>query len=645
MSENFSNPLWSPSPDQKSETQLTQFMKRFGFADYKTLYNFSLANMGEFWSQIWDYAEIKGTKGDEFVHNPEDIEKAIFFPKGSLNYAHNLLRRQDDGLAIHAFVEDQLETQLTYKQLYDQVSQIKGFLESQGLKPGERVAAYMPNVPQTIVAMLATASLGGVFSSCSPDFGVASVIDRFSQIEPQILFVCESYFYGGKKFNVLERVPEILQALPSVKSVVIVSLEDTPQGHDYLSWTTILETNPPKVIDFRPFPFNHPLFILFSSGTTGKPKCITHGAGGTLLQHVKEHQLHCNITPQSRLFYFTTCGWMMWNWQVSALASGASLILYDGAPTFPKFGRLFCIAEKTNMTFLGTSAKYLSSLQKVGFKVKQELPQLKTIASTGSPLSKDTFEYVYSHIKSEVHLASISGGTDIISCFMLGNPNKPVYGGELQGAGLGMAVDVFDGEGNTATDNQGELVCTKPFPSRPLGFWGDVDGSRYHNAYFNKFKGVWHHGDLVEKTPHDGFIVHGRSDSVLNPGGVRIGTAEIYHQVEKLEEIRESLAIGQKWEDDVRVVLFVVLQEGITLDDDLKDKIRRQIKMGASPRHVPALILEAKDLPRTRNGKLAEVAARQAIEGEEIKNKEALANPEILDDFKGFLRDACKKHS
>lgn len=645
MSENFSKPLWSPSPDQKSETQLTQFMKRFGFADYKTLYNFSLTNMGEFWSQVWDYAQIMGTKGDELVRNPEDIEKAVFFPKGSLNYAQNLLRRQDNELAIHAFVEDQLETQLTYKQLYDQVSQVKGFLESQGLKPGERVAAYMPNIPQTIVAMLATASLGGVFSSCSPDFGVASVIDRFSQIEPQILFVCESYFYGGRKFNVLERVPEILQALPSVKTVVIVSFEDTPQGHDYLSWETILETNSPKVIDFRPFPFNHPLFILFSSGTTGKPKCITHGAGGTLLQHVKEHQLHCNITPQSRLFYFTTCGWMMWNWQVSVLASGASLILYDGAPTFPKFGRLFCIAEKTNMTFLGTSAKYLSSLQKVGFKVKQELPHLKTIASTGSPLSKDTFEYVYSHIKSDVHLASISGGTDIISCFMLGNPNKPVYGGELQGAGLGMAVDVFDGGAKTAPDNQGELVCTKPFPSRPLGFWGDTDGSRYHNAYFNKFENVWHHGDLVEKTPHDGFIVHGRSDSVLNPGGVRIGTAEIYHQVEKLNEIRESLAIGQKWEDDVRVVLFVVLQEGIILDDDLKDKIKRQIKMGASPRHVPALILEAQDLPRTRNGKLAEVAARQAIEGEEIKNKEALANPEILEDFQGVLREACKKHS
>ncbi|MBY0462107.1 MAG: acetoacetate--CoA ligase, partial [Alphaproteobacteria bacterium] len=498
-------------------------------------------------------------------------------------------------------------------------------------------AGYLPNLPETVIAMLAAASIGAIWTSCSPDFGTKSLIDRFSQVRPKILLIADGYTYQGKIFNCLERVPEILQEIPSIQHTIVVPYLGTKEAHPYTDWTEILKSQKPAEIEFKQLPFNHPLFILYSSGTTGIPKCIVHGAGGTLLQHLKEHQLHCDIKPGDKVFYYTTCGWMMWNWLVSALASNASLVLYEGSPTYPTFGHLFQIAEEIGITLFGTSAKYLSALEKAEFKASQDLSKLKTIASTGSPLANETFEYVYKSIKKDLHLASISGGTDIISCFMLGNPLLPVWPGQLQGAGLGMKVEIFDDGGNSLDSGQGELVCTAPFPSRPLGFWNDKEGQKYTNAYFSRYPNVWHHGDFIERTPEDGFIIYGRSDATLNPGGVRIGSAEIYRQVEQVYEVLESLAVGQQINGDEHIILFVRLRQNYHLTGELFDRIKKQIRANTTPRHVPTHIYQVQDLPRTKNGKLSEIVVRQILGQQPIKNLDALANLECLEQFKKFI--------
>lgn len=626
--------LWNPSQTFKESTELHNFIKQCNFDHYDDLYAWSVSDLAGFWNKVWDFCNIISTqRGEVALLNEENIKEAIFFPNAKLNFAQNLLRKRDDTTAIHFFDEHGNEKEISFKCLYDQVSQLTKQLRAWGIQPGDVVAGYLPNLPETVIAMLATASIGATWTACSPDFGVSSVLDRFMQVEPKVLITCDGYFYNGKAHNCLERLPKLLNSLPSVQHTVIVEYANNFEIKHHTTWDKILKDNFPCNIDFAQMPFNHPLFIMFSSGTTGKPKCIVHGAGGTLIQHLKEHRLHCNIKKDDRVFYYTTCSWMMWHWLVSSLASEACIILYEGSPVIPEIGTLFDIAEKSKMTFFGTSAKYLASIEKENFKPTQNLSNLRTIASTGSPLAPNTFEYVYTHIKQDVHLASISGGTDIISCFMLGNPLKPVYKGQLQGAGLGLAVDVFNDSGKSITQQQGELVCTKPFPSRPIGFWNDIDGTKYHDAYFNKFANTWHHGDFIERTAENGFIVYGRSDTVLNPGGVRIGTAEIYQQVESIVEVAEALAIGQEWDGDVRVILFVVLRNNLILDDHLISIIKQHIRCTTTPRHVPAKVIQVQELPKTNNGKLAEIAVRQVIHGQEVKNKESLINPKSLEQF------------
>jgi acetoacetyl-CoA synthetase len=509
-----------------------------------------------------------------------------------------------------------------------------------GVRPGDRVAAYMPNLPETVVAVLGSAAVGAVWSSCSPDFGVQGVLDRFGQIEPRVLVAADGYFFAGKQFDVTPRLAEILRALPSVEQTVIVPYAGTvdqavvPRSRSWAEWLASAQT---ASLEFEQLPFNHPLYILYSSGTTGVPKCIVHGAGGTLIQHLKEHQLHCDIRPGDRVFYFTTCGWMMWNWLISALASQATLLLYDGSPFYPDGNALFDFADDTGMTLFGTSAKFIDAVNKAGLTPGRthRLETVRTMTSTGSPLAPESFDFVYSRIKRDIHLASFSGGTDIVSCFVEGVPTKPVWRGEIQARGLGMSVDVFDERGRPLPINQqGELVCTRPFPSMPLGFWNDPDGTKYHAAYFEKYPGVWRHGDYAALTEHNGVVIYGRSDAVLNPGGVRIGTAEIYRQVEQIDDVMESLVIGQRWENDERIVLFVRLKDGLTLTSALEDQIRRRIRENASPRHVPARIVQVTEIPRTKSGKIVELAVREVVHGREIQNKDALANPEALDQFR-----------
>jgi acetoacetyl-CoA synthetase len=529
---------------------------------------------------------------------------------------------------------------VSYRELYAEVSRLAQALAEAGVRPGDRIAAYMPNIPGTVIAMLAAASIGAVFSSCSPDFGVQGVLDRFGQIEPKILFAADGCLYGGKTIDVIDRVAEIARCLPSVEQVVIVpytqrlpGLARIAKAVDIHEWMAPYEPCP---IEFAQLPFDHPLYVLYSSGTTGVPKCIVHGAGGTLLQHMKEHVLHVDLKPGERLFYYTTCGWMMWNWLVSGLAAEATLLLYDGSPFHPGPEVLFDYARDEGITILGVSAKYIDALAKQEFAPARthDLPALTTVLSTGSPLAPEGFDYVYRNVKPDVRLCSMSGGTDLISCFVLGNPLAPVHRGEIQCRGLGMAVAVYDDEGMPQSSGQGELVCTKAFPSMPIGFWNDPDGSKYRSAYFEKFPGVWCHGDWCELTVHGGMIIYGRSDAVLNPGGVRIGTAEIYRQVEQLDEVVESLAIGQRWDNDVRIVLFVRLRPGLTLDEPLTDRIRQQIRRNTSPRHVPARIVQVEDIPRTKSGKIVELAVRDVVHGRPVKNIEALANPEALDSFR-----------
>ncbi len=641
-------PLWTPSAERIANANLTAFMRDAGarwnrrFSDYQTLYRWSIDHPDEFWRAIWDFCGVVGVL-PRLSFAGEGMPGTRFFPDARLNFAENLLRHRDEADALVFWGEDKVKRRMSRAELYRAVARLAAALRAEGVAAGDRVAAYMPNMPETVIAFLASASIGAIFTSASPDFGVQGVLDRFGQVEPKVLFVADGYLYNGKTIDSLPRVAEIVAQMPSVRRTVITSYVrdrgalDPATVRGGIGWEGFLGSAGGETeIGFERLPFDHPLVIMYSSGTTGVPKCIVHGAGGALLQHLKEHQLQGDVKPGDRLFYFTTCGWMMWNWLVSGLASGATLLLYDGSPFAGGGDILFDYADAEGMTHFGTSAKFIDAIAKAGRVPKDthRLENLRVIFSTGSPLVPEGFDYVYANVKRDIQLASISGGTDILSCFVGGNPIGPVWRGEIQAAGLGMAVDVFSEEGRSVMGEKGELVCTRPFPVMPLCFWNDPDGVKYRAAYFERFPGIWCHGDFAERTEHDGFIIYGRSDATLNPGGVRIGTAEIYRQVEKLPEVVESLVIGQDWQNDVRIVLFVRLREGLSLDEALAGRIRQVIRDNASPRHVPAKILQVADIPRTKSGKIVELAVRNVVHGVPVKNVEALANPEALDHFR-----------
>lgn len=636
--------LWQPSADTIADANMTHFLQQVNsdhdqaLANYHDLYQWSLDNTETFWSMIWDYFHVIGDKGDTLVKDKDKLPGAQWFPEARLNFAENLLRHRDDKVALVFRGENGARRQLSYSDLYLQVARFAEALKQRGVSKGDRVAAMMPNTIETIVAMLATASLGAIWSSCSPDFGVQGVLDRFGQVEPKVLLTVDGYFYNGKNLNIKDKTADILAQLPSVEQLVLVNFSDQSdrlEDPKVIAYERFID-NDAGDVDFVVSEFNHPLYIMFSSGTTGVPKCIVHGAGGTLLQHLKEHGLHTDLAAEDTLFYFTTCGWMMWNWLVSGLAHGATLVLFDGSPFAPQPEFLWDVADEENISVFGTSAKYLAALEKAGVKPREshQLESLRSILTTGSVLPPESFDYVYRDIKKDVCLSSISGGTDIISCFALGCPILPVYRGELQCRGLGLAVNVYNEDGQPVSGEKGELVCENSFPCMPVGFWNDDDGKRYFNAYFARFNNTWAHGDFAELTEHDGVIIYGRSDAVLNPGGVRIGTAEIYRQVEKVDAVLESIAVGQQYEDDERVILFVKLRDGITLDDELRQQIKKTIRANATPRHVPAIILQVRDIPRTISGKIVELAVRNVIHGEPVKNTDALANPEALDEFR-----------
>jgi acetoacetyl-CoA synthetase len=663
--------IWRPSPARVADANLTRFMesvnarKGLQLRDYDQLYAWSVEQPADFWMEVARFAEARITFGarpaitDDSGHPSSQMPGARFFQDARLNFAENLLRFGDDEPALVFRNERGTRKVISYKDLRESVARIADGLRALGVVAGDRVAAFMPNVPETMIAMLAAASIGATWSSCSPDFGVHGVVDRFGQIAPKVLFTADGYFYAGKTLDSLGSMAEVLKHLPSVECVVVVPYVSTGADLSRLGASVGVADLPPhpgsqtpraparivrweefggqgRPLRFESLPFNHPLYILYSSGTTGVPKCIVHGAGGTLLQHQKEHLLHTDLKRTDRLFYFTTCGWMMWNWLASGLATGATLILYDGSPFHPGPGALWQMAAQERITLFGTSAKYIAAMQKSDFVPGNsvDLTSLRTVLSTGSPLLPDGFDYVYRSIKSDVLLASISGGTDIVSCFALGCPTRPVHRGEIQCRGLGMQVDIFDDDGRPVRGSRGELVCTAPFPSMPVGFWNDPDGRKYRAAYFERFPGVWHHGDYAALTENDGIIIYGRSDAVLNPGGVRIGTAEIYSAVEGLVEVLEALAVGQDWQGDVRVVLFVRLKPGFSLDEALQKKIRETIRSNTTPRHVPAKIIAVPDLPRTLSGKLTELAVRNVIHGLPVKNVDALANPQALEHFR-----------
>jgi acetoacetyl-CoA synthetase len=644
-------PIWSPSPERVKSSNVTRFIEclnaRQGLklAGHHELYAWSLEHPDEFWSELARFADVRIDWGTgPAIENPGAMPGARFFPAARLNFAENLLRFRDKRPAIVFRNDRGSRREVSYHDLYDEVGRIAAGLKAAGVGPGDRVAGYLPNLPETIIAMLATTSLGAIWSSCSPDFGINGVLDRFGQIAPKVLVTADGYFYAGKTLDSLDNVAQVLTKLTGIAKIVVVGYVNAKPDLAKLGAGAKIATHWSEfgmrgvALQFHRGPFDQPIYILYSSGTTGVPKCIVHGAGGTLLQHQKEHLLHTDIRRDERVFYFTTCGWMMWNWLASVLATGATIVLYEGSPFHPDPGSLWQMAAEERINVFGTSAKFIAATEKSTFDpiTQADLTSLRAILSTGSPLLPENFDYVYAHVKKDVQLASISGGTDIVSCFALGAPTLPVYRGELQCRGLGMAVQIFDDAGKPVRGERGELVCTAPFPSMPVAFWNDPDGRKYRAAYFERFPGIWHHGDYATLTEHDGLVIHGRSDAVLNPGGVRIGTAEIYAVVESLEEIVEALAVGQDWRGDVRVILFVRLKPGVELDDTLKKHIRDVIRAGTTPRHVPAKIIAVPDIPRTLSGKITELAVREVIHNRPVKNTDAIANPQALEHFRNL---------
>jgi acetoacetyl-CoA synthetase len=645
----MNKPIWEPGTERVERANMNRFMRfvreSVGNEDirrYAPLYDFSVRYPEKFWPLVWEFCGIRASGEFEPVLVDGDrMPGARWFPNVRLNFAQNLLRHKDDRAAIVFRNEWGHKRELTYAELHAEVGRVAHALRAAGVGVGDRVAGFMPNMPETIIAMLAATSLGATWSSCSPDFGINGVVDRFGQIAPKVLFTADAYGYGGKRFDCLGKIRGVLDAIPSIGKLVVVPYSGDPLKldglRDAVPWPD-LAGGGEHALQFEMLPFDHPLYIMYSSGTTGVPKCIVHGAGGTLIQHLKELVLHTDLKREDRLFYYTTCGWMMWNWFVSGLAVGATLVLYDGSPSHPDGNVLWDLADEVGISVFGTSAKWISATEKAGIKPREthKLLQLKTILSTGSPLAPESYDYVYRDVKERVLLASISGGTDIISCFALGNPLLPVYRGELQCRGLGMKVEILDEEGRPVTGQKGELACTAPFPSMPVFFWNDPDGEKYRKAYFSRIPNVWCHGDHALLTEHEGLVIYGRSDATLNPGGVRIGTAEIYRQVEQIDEVLESIAVGQQWQGDERVILFVRLREGITLDDALRERIRRKIRENTTPRHVPAKIIQIADIPRTISGKITEIAVRDTIHGVPVKNTDALANPQALELYKNL---------
>ena len=647
LSSSYDRLLWSPDQNTLKHAEIanfTAFLADHGYYDgdddFQNLWQWSVDNSSRFWSALWDWHGVIGEKGDRVLIDADQMPGAKFFPDAKVNFAENMLRDADDTIAISAYGEDGRHQSLTRRELYDKAMALAGWLQQAGVVKGDRVAAYAPNVPETIIMMLAASTLGAVFSCCSPDFGYDGVRDRFGQIEPKILLACDGYHYASKAIDRLPLVADLVAAVPSInKTLIIPYLNEQPDlsGFDNASlFADALSFTP--VSGFTRIAFNDPLYILYSSGTTGAPKCIVHGTGGTMLQHIKEHRLHSNVKAGDNVFYFTTCGWMMWNWLVSALMMKATIVLYEGNPFYPGPERLWQMAETEKLTLFGTSAKYIDAVRNAEYYPAQsvDLNPLKTLLSTGSPLSSDGFDFVYQSIKHDVQLCSISGGTDIVSCFVLGAPSQPVYAGEIQTRGLGMAVDVLDDDGQSVCNKQGELCCSAPFPSMPVMFWNDADGSKYKAGKFEHFPNIWRHGDWATLNQRGGIVMHGRADATLNPGGVRIGTAEIYRQVEAFPEIIEALVIGQNWDNDVRVILFVRMADGCDLTDTVKATLKKAIRKGATPRHVPAVIVAVPDIPRTRSGKITELAVRDIIQGRDVKNTAALANAEALDYFRNI---------